>query len=433
MSQDKGISRRSFLKKGAGAGLGAIVFPYFVPASALGKDGREAPSNRLVAGIIGIGSQGTGNMKGFLHYKKYCQVVALCDVDKKHLDRARQIVNEKYSNSDCETYHDFRRLLERDDLDIASIALPDHWHGIIYSAAARKGLDIYAEKPMARTISQGRKICRTVKKYGVIWQTGSHQRSDWKFHRACELAINRKFGKIHKVEVGLPLGKIDVNNRPAIPAPDGLDWDFWLGPAPKVPYRGICHYTWRHIRDYSAGLITDMGAHHLDIAQWGLGTDRTGPVEIEGTGSYPKEGIFNAINKYKFICKYANGVEMVVGDYDHLSRGTKWYGEKGWVHVNRSGLWAEPESLLREKIRPDDIHLYNSRNHMRNFLECVKSRRECICPAEVGHRSCSLGLLGEIAVLAGRKLKWDPNKEIFLGDEKANRYLSRPMRSPWHL
>jgi len=410
----------------------AIAFPYIVSSSALGNAGNVAASNRIVMGCIGMGGMGTGDMRGFMS-KKEVQVVAVCDVDKNQRDKAKKNVDEKYKNNDCKTYLDFREVIARDDIDSLSLAMPDHWHSIPAVMGARSGKDIHAQKPLARTIAEGRAICDAVKRYGIIWQTGSQQRSGRDFHRACELVRNGRIGKVTRVEVGLPTGG-GSDNKPAQPVPEGVDWDFWLGPAPWVPYRGIMHWNWRWMMDYSGGQLTDWAGHHIDIAQWGLDMERTGPVEIEGEGVYPKDGIYDVPMEYKFTCKYANGVVMTVANNKQIPQGTKWYGESGkWIYVKRGKLEANPASVLKEVIGPDEIKLYRSRDHRQNFLDCIKSRKETIAPAEIGHRSISIALLGEIAMLTKRKLHWNPDKERFLNDEQANRMLSRPMRSPWHL
>ena len=438
--KNKSINRRRFLKKAAGTAVGAIGFPYLIPSSALGKAGTIAPSNRIVMGTIGVGSQGTSDMKGFLS-KSEVQMAAVCDVDRKHRDKAKQIVNTKYQNNDCRTYLDFRDLIARGDLDAVCLALPDQWHGIISVAAARAGLDIHGQKPLARTIVEGRVICDAVKRYGVVWQTGSQQRSSRNFHYACELVRNGRLGKVHRVDVGLPTGQ-SCDPQPPLPVPEELDWNMWLGPAPWRPFcdfgQGSCHLDWRWIMDYSGGRLTDWAGHHVDIAHWGLGLEYTGPVEIEGKGVFPRDGLYNVPIEYKIKCKYANGLVMNISNSDHdrskpISMGAKWYGEKGWLHVKRSGIWAEPESILKEVIGPDEIRLYESRDHKQNFLDCVRTRKLTVAPVEVAHRSISVALLGEIAMLTGRKLKWDPQDEQFINDDEAARLLSRPMRSPWHL
>lgn len=429
MSQKKNINRRRFLQRATGITAGAMAFPYIVSSSALGKDGAVAPSNRIVMGCIGVGSMGSGDMRGFLG-KKEVQIVAVCDIDRKKRDNAKKTVDDRYKNSDCKTYLDFREIIYRDDINALMLALPDHWHSIPAVMGARAGKDIHAQKPLARTIREGRAICDAVKRYGRIWQTGSQQRSGRDFHRACELVRNGRIGKVHTVEVGLPTGG-SSDNKPIQPVPAGVDWDWWLGPAPWVPYRGVMHFNWRWMMDYSGGQLTDWAGHHIDIAHWGMDLERTGPVEIEGKGEYPRDGIYDVPMTYRFTCKYANGVVMTVANNRQIPQGTKWIGDKGWVYVKRDKLEANPAGVLNEVIGPNEIHLYENRDHKQNFLDCVKNRKETIAPAEIGHRSISVGLLGEIAMLTEEKLKWDPDKEVFIDNERANSYLSRPMRSPW--
>jgi len=429
MSRKDLMNRRRFLRGAAGAACAGIAMPSIVPASVFGA---QAPSNRIVMGAIGVGSQGTGDMRGFLSKESQVQMVAVCDVDEGHLDGAKQIVNQKYGNNDCKAYKDFRELIGRGDLDAVQLAMPDHWHAIPAIAAARAGLDIHGQKPLARTIREGRAICDAVHRYGRIWQTGSQQRSDYKFRRACELIRNGRIGKIQKIEVGLPTGSATDVKKVQEP-PEGLDWNFWLGPAPKVPYRGVAHWNWRWIMDYSGGQLTDWAGHHIDIAHWGMGWDYTGPVEIEGKGNYPNEGLYNVPTEYKFTCKYADGTVMTVANNQQLTQGAKWYGETGWIHVNRGGLRASDEKILKEEIGPNEIRLYESRDHKQDFLDCVKSRKLPICPVEVDHRSISVGLLGEIAMLTGRKIRWNPETEQITGDAEASALLGRSYREPWVL
>ena len=429
MSKEQKVTRRGFLR-GVGAAAGGLVFPAIVPASVFGQN---APSNRIVMGAIGTGSQGTGDMRGFLG-KPGVQMVAVCDVDANHRDQAKRIVDQRYRNSDCKTYGDFRELLARGDLDAVQIAIPDHWHGIIYVAAARAGVDVHGQKPLARTIRESRAICDAVERYGIVWQTGSQQRSDSRFRQACELVRNGRLGKIEKVEVGLPTGGA-YPLQPVRPVPPGLDWDMWLGPAPWRPFCDFgddgCHYQWRWIMDYSGGQMTDWAGHHIDIANWALDLDHTGPVEIEGAGEFPEDGLYNVPMRYHVECKFANGIPMTIANNTEIDQGVRWYGEKGWVFVRRGAIDANPKSLLDEVIGPDEIKLYVSRDHKQDFLNCVKSRREPIAPVEVGHRSISVALLGEIAMLTGRKIKWDPDKEEILNDPGASALLSRAFREPW--
>jgi len=427
MKVKRTMNRRDFLRRTAVA-AGAAAMPAVVPSSVFGAG---APSNRIVMGAIGVGSQGTGDMRGFLG-KSEVQMVAVCDVDKGHRDRAKGLCDERYGNKDCKAYLDFRELIGRGDLDAVQLAMPDHWHAIPAIAAARAGLDIHGQKPFARSIREGRAMVNAVERYGRVWQTGSQQRSDYKFRRAAELVRNGRIGKIQKIEVGLPTGGgSDVKQVTKVP--EGLDWNWWLGPAPWVPYRGIVHWNWRWILDYSGGQLTDWAGHHIDIAHWGMGWDRTGPTEIEGKGEYPTDGIYNVPTKYKFTCKYANGIVMTVANNQQIPQGAKWYGEKGWVHVSRGGMTTSDEKILREEIGPDEIRLYESRDHKQNFLDCVKSRKLTICPAEVGFRSISVGLLGEIAMLTGRKIKWNPETEEIIGDPEASALLGRSYREPWVL
>jgi len=427
-------NRRDFLKQSATVAAGTLILPQLIPSTALGMGGKLAPSDRIVMGCIGVGGQGTNNLRSFL-WSKEVQFVAVCDVDTNHTDSAKAIIDKINKNSDCRTYGDYREFLEKEKIDAVSIALPDHWHGLIYSAAANKKLDIYGEKPLARTIQDGRAIVSAVKKNNVVWQTGSWQRSGKMYRRAAELAINGRVGKITRVEVGLPDGDSIIGTPPVMEVPAGLNWDMWLGPAPKVPYRGVCHGDWRWTLDYSGGRLTDWAGHHVDIAAWGIGMDRTGPVEIEGMGIYPLEGLYNTPVEFDFTCKYANGIEMRVATGSRLrfNTGAAWFGEKGWIHVDRDGglLHASNPKILEEVIGETEIQLYKSNNHFWNFLECVRSRGETVCPVEVGHRSISIGLLGEIAMTTGQKIKWDPIKEEIIGSSVASRLLSRPYRQPW--
>jgi predicted dehydrogenase len=434
MGCHKTLTRRQFLAKSGATATAVVSFPYIVPSCVFGA---EAPSNRITMGCIGVGSQGTSNLWGFLE-KRQALVLAVCDVDSHRLNRAKDFIDREYQNSDCATYRDFRELIARVDIDALSIAVPDHWHSIPVVAAARAGKDMYAEKPLARTIHEGRVMVDAVQRYGCIWQTGSWQRSVRDFRYACELVLNGRIGKVHTVEVGLPTG-VGGPNPPVESVPEDLDWDFWLGPAPWRAYqkfgRNGPHWDWRWIMDYSGGQLTDWIGHHLDTAHWGLGLDRTGPIEIEGTGVYPRDGIYDVPTAYRIVCRYATGVTIVIANDRKQPKGmgVVWYGEKGWIHVDRGRFDAEPKSILGEVIGPNEIRLYESRDHIQNFLDCVKSRRETVAPIDIAHRSISVGLLGEIAMLMGRKLKWDPEKEQFINDGEASRMLSRPMRSPWVL
>ena len=430
----KSITRRMFLKNTAAAAVGVAGFPYFVPASALGKAGSVSPSNRIVVGCIGLGWQGPGNMNSFLGQDD-CQVAAVCDVDKIHLDNAKNTVNKKYGNQDCATYDDFRELLARKDIDAVSLAIPDHWHSVISVESARNGKDIYGEKPLSHTLAEGRAMCNAVKRYERVWQTGSWQRSQEHFRRACEIVLNGRIGKVHTVQVGLPSGFYTRKDETLKNPPAELDYDRWLGPAPWAPYcEARVHVNWRWHLDYGGGQLMDWVGHHVDIAHWGMGCDYTGPIEIEGHGEYARDGLWNAATKYRLNAKYANGIDMTIaGGHGDIRSGTKWIGPDGWVWVDRGGIEAEPKSLLQEKFAPSEIHLYRSPGHQREFLDCVKSRATTLTPCEVAHRSASVGHLGQIAMLLDRKLRFNPETEQIINDETATAMLSKSMRAPWRL
>jgi predicted dehydrogenase len=427
-------TRRSFIKKTAGAAAALAAFPAIVPASALGRNGQIVPSDRVVMGAIGMGSMGNGNTREFLALPDV-QMVAVCDVDSSRLAEAQQKINVHYANNDCRAYEDYRELLDKEKIDAVMIPTPDHWHALLAVACANAGLDIYGEKPLARSIKEGRAIVNAVEQNNRIWQTGSWQRSRANFHRACELVINGRIGKVHYVEVGLPNGRSSIGTPPAMEAPKALNWDFWLGPAPTVPYRGISHWDWRWIMDYSGGQLTDWAGHHIDIAHWGLGLDTSGPISVEGQGVYPSEGIFDVPVEYDFMCEYADGLKMRVANASRQPNGmgTTWYGEHGWIYVSRGDrLSASDENILKEEIGDNEIKLYQSGNHRRNFIDCVRSREQTITPAEYAHRSISVGLLGEIAMLTGEKILWDPEREVVTNSEVANRLLVKPYRNPWN-
>jgi len=447
------ISRRKFLSGTLASTAAVVGWPYVIPASALGKDGSVAPSNRITMGCIGTGNQGTNDLRAFLRDKRV-QIVAVCDVNKESAgywnnavagrEPARRIVNQHYASQrqsgaykGCDAYEDFRDLIARKDIDTVLIALPDHWHSIPVIEAAKAGKDIYAEKPLALTIAEGRAMSDTVRRYGCVFQTGSQQRSDYNFRRACELVRNGRIGKLHTVRCGLPGGTPDISrmghrNKPE-PVPEGFNYEMWLGPAPYAPYcPARCHVNFRWILDYSGGQVTDWGGHHPDIAQWGMGTEYTGPVEIKNAkGVFPKDGLYNTAQEFYFECIYANGVKLIVSNRQR--GGVTFEGTEGWVWADRGRHDAHPKSLLDTVIGPDEIHLYRSDNHMANFIDCVISRKETVAPIEVAHRSITIGHLGNIAMILGRDLKWDPEKELFVNDDEANRMLSRAMRSPWHL
>jgi predicted dehydrogenase len=437
------ISRRDLLKSGAAC----AAMPYFIPGPAFGKAERPAPSNRLTMGLIGLGSMGMRHVKGFLQ-EDDCQIIAVCDVDALRRRAAVQEINAQYGDNACTSYNDFRELLARSDIDTICISVPDHWHAVITIAGIRAGKDIYGEKPLALTIAQGRAIVQAVNRYKCVWQTGSWQRSTEHFRFACELVRNRRIGTLKRVEVGIgpgfkpPGGKDTVYRiepQPVMPVPSGFDYEMWLGPAPWAPYtEKRCHWSFRWILDYSGGQVTDWGAHHIDIAHWGMDCDHTGPVEVQGKGIFPKDGLWNAAVDYDFECIYENDLVMRVASNNHCPQGVRFIGDSGWVHVTRSGLKTNPPALRKAKIGPDEVHLPrpagdHRQGHRRDFLDCVKTRKTTISPTEAGHRSATAAHLGNIAMILGRRIRWDPKTEQVIGDEAANRMVDRCIRAPWRL
>ncbi|MHC4701207.1 MAG: Gfo/Idh/MocA family protein, partial [Planctomycetota bacterium] len=416
----------------------AIALPHVVSSSALGRASGLAPSERITIGCIGSGGQGTGNTKALLN-NSAARMVAVCDVARTRRQKLKDIVDKHNSDKGCAAYNDFRDLLAREDIDAVVIATQDHWHAPIAVAAARAGKDMYCEKPLGVAVTEGRAIRDAVRRYGRILQTGTQQRSDRKFRFACELAINGYVGKLHTVKVAAPGPRYKRTYRKptgAEPIPEGFDYEMYAGPAPLKPYNGgrWAWPDWYLIWDYCAGFIVNWGVHHLDIANWGcppVGSER---AEITCTGSYRNDGLTDNINDWKAEFKYASGLRMTHTNTDNLNKqGCQFDGDEGWVHVNRQGIWAEPASLLKVKIKPTETSLGNSTSHHGNFLDCVRSRRDPIAPVEAGHKASYLGLLPEIACRLQRKLTWDPVAEKFIDDRQANQMLTRPMRSPWRL
>jgi len=436
------VTRRQFLKNSAIAAAGILV-PTIVPASVFGAD---APSNRITIGFVGVGRMGSGDMRELLG-RKEAQIIAVCDVDSNRMANARKTVEAHYAKQSaggtykgCSTFGDYRDLVTQDDIDAVCVVTPDHWHTLPTIAAAKAGKDIFLQKPLTLTIQEGRVLSDTVHRYNRIFQVGSQQRSDARFRQACELVRNGRIGKLHTVKVAFGTDP-GTTPQPIMPVPENLNYNMWLGQAPWAEYteervhpqKDYGRPGWLRITDYGAGMITGWGAHHNDIAQWGMGTEYTGPVEIEAQAEFPKDGLWNVHGDFSIKYSYANGVTVFCTDNKKNKQGVVFEGTEGWVYVKRGFIDANPKSLLTSTIGPDEIHLYKSNNHKANWLECIKSRAETVAPAEIAHRSCTVCLLGEIAMLLGRKLKWDPDAEQFIGDEMANRMLSRPMRSPWTL
>jgi predicted dehydrogenase len=467
------LSRRGFLQRSLAA-LGAAGLPGWYAREVLAadeakKDNKPAANDRFIMGAIGIGSpdsRGRAIANDALGTRMGVQFVAVCDVDKRHRERAAKEFQEK--GMEVEKYHDFRQLLDRKDIEAVNIATPDHWHALIAIDAMRKGKDIYCEKPLTLTVAEGQAVVKVARETGRVFQTGSMQRSDARFRLACELVRNGRLGKITRVET-----RIGANPQsppiPEAPVPEGLDWDFWLGPTPKVAYIekdnpgskdkpwSRCHYEFRWWYDYSGGKMTDWGAHHNDIAQWGLGMDDFGPIAVEAESRQPPKepNRYNCHPTFKVTYTYPGDVRLVcandqlpdavdpketkVTDKNGKERavrhdnGILFVGEGGkWLFVSRGIITASDQKLIDEPLPADAHRLYVSNNHMADFLECVRSRKPTVCPAEVGFHSVTVCHIGVIALRTGKKLKWDPVKERF-DDDEANKWLRREMREPWKL
>ena len=423
-----GFSRRRFLQ-GAGA---ALVFPTIIPARLLGQN---APSKQITVGFIGTGDHGIArNLKMFLQQPD-ARAVAVCDVFKSRMEAAKQLIDAKHGNTDCTRHGDFREILARKDIDVVMISTPDHWHALISAMALRAGKDVICEKPTL-TIAEGRYLAGLVKKTGRVFQTSTEDRSYPVYHRLAELVRNGRIGKLERIEVTLPDGTAYPHETEA-PVPGDLNYDLWLGPAPFAPYtpNRTERMHWRHIFDYSGGLISDWGMHLFDTAQWANDTERSGPVEVEGRGTVNEGSLFNTFITFDVEYRYARGVRLHV---KNGGTGIRFYGSDGWVG---SPAWNKPveasrPEILESKIGPGEVHLFTCPGgEHRNFLDCVKSRQEPYFPAEIGHRCASLCHLGNIAMQTGRKLRWDPVKEEFSSDAEANASAlrSRPMRAPWSL
>jgi len=437
MQPNKQISRRSFLKKTTSAAVGAISFPYIVSSSALGQAGGVAASERITFGFIGTGGRGASLLRNFLHLED-AKVVAVCDVKLQNRDRAKETVDKQYKTTGCSAYTDFRELLIRNDIDAVVVASTDHWHVLHALAAVRAGKDVYCEKPLGMSVEQGQVLRREVNRYSRVFQFGTQERSSRNSRFACEMVRSGRVGKIHKITVASRYS-VASKNYPPMPVPDWLDYDLWLGPAPWAPYTAnrVNNSHWFHISDYALGFMAGCGIHTIDIATWGNDTDLTGPVEVEGTGEFPRDGLCNCATGWDVNLKFDNGVIMNFTDGERNPLGVKFEGTDGWVFVKEEHLGgkpdASPKSLLEKPIGPNEVHLPVSNHHQQNFLDCVKTRASTVAPVEVAVRSDTLCQLSDIAIRLGRKLRWDPENEKFINDTQADRMLKRPTRSPWRL
>ena len=428
------FSRRPFLK----AAAGASVFPLILPSGVLGAE------QVLRIGCIGSGRMGRNNMFAMVSCGSdkdiNARITAVCDVDLNRAQQAKKDLEKKYADKgltvDVKVYQDFRKLLASPEIDGVIIATPDHQHAVNAIAAANAKKDIYLQKPLTYSLVEGQKLVEAVRRNKVILQTGAQQRSSIYFRKTCELVRNGFIGKLQEIEVVVPTDH-GTGDPAHSPVPENLDYDMWLGPTPMQPYavrrvhpqKGFSRPGWLQIEAYCRGMITGWGAHMYDIAQWSLGLDTTsGPVEIKASADFPKRGLFDVHVGYQAEAMYANGVKMV----SHNGKpGVKFIGSDGWIWVDRGGFKAPDRAIFREKIPADGIHLYESKNHEADFLRSMRTRKDPCNPVEAGHRSNSVCVIHHIAMKLGRKLKWDPKAEKFIGDAEANRMLDFPHRKPW--
>jgi len=432
------VSRRRFLEK-TGMLAAATSLPAWMTQESLAQE-RQAtvasPNDKIQIGLIGCGGQGSGDARNAESLG--AKVVALCDVDANRLDRAKQ----RFSGA--KGYHDFRELLQRKDVDAIVCGTVDHWHTLVSMAAMQAGKDVYCEKPLTLTIDEGKRLVKVQKQTRRVLQTGTQQRSSIHFRMACDLVRNERIGKIKRVEVWLPAGFREGPFQSS-KVPEGFDYDFWEGQTPHVPYvKERTHLRFRYWWAYSGGTMTDWGAHHNDIVIWALDMDHSGPVSVEGKQLVEMiPGGYTAASEYSVTYTYGNGIVHTCNstrdsewngapkNRNGQLHGIKFIGSDGWIWVTRGEIRASDRSILREKLPDSAPRVHQSNNHMGNFLDCVKSRKMTMCPAEVGHRSASICHLGVIAIRLGRKLNWNPVKEEFVGDSEAQSYVSRPMRKPY--
>jgi predicted dehydrogenase len=441
---DRAIDRRRFIKRVAGTAAGVVGFPYLVSSSALGNAGGVAASERITVGCVGVGPQGTGVMENFLGQKD-ARVVAICDVKSTRRDAVQKIVNDHYKGTGCTTYKDFRELTARDDIDVILSATTDQWHVPTALAAVRSGKDVYLEKPMGLSIKQDQALRSAVHRYGRMFQFGTQQRSEQNFRLACELALNGRLGKLHTINVWSP-GSIQGGDPTPVPAPEWLDYEMWLGPAPYTPYtKDRCvNNIWWHVSDYAIGFIAGWGIHPIDIALWGGGDKLAGPITLEGKGEWPTEGVCDDALNWDIVLDYGSGVTMNFTGwptreewkqrYTNIqSHGTAFEGTDGWVHVHRGGIYASSPDILKTPFGPNDKRLIESHNHARNLLDCVKTRAKTVANIDDSVQGDIICHISDIAIRLEQKLTWDMKKETFVNDDAANRMLTRAMRSPWTL
>ncbi|MFP6671295.1 MAG: Gfo/Idh/MocA family oxidoreductase [Pirellulaceae bacterium] len=429
----EGTTRRDFCQVAAKA-MAAVAAPTVIAASALGRGAKVAPSERITIGLIGIGRQARAyNLPWFLKSPQ-TQVVALCDVDSWRLKNAAETVRKQTGT--VATHADFRSLLDDKSIDAVMISTPDHWHVPMSIAALRKGKDVCCEKPITKSIAEGRRLVQEVEKHKRIFRVDSEARFKTSFCKAAEVVRNGRLGKLVSMEVGVPIDNAKCGLPATMPVPKELNYEMWQGPAATAPYtvnrvhphQAYSRPGWMRVQDYDDGMITNWGAHLIDIAHWGADLERTGPVQIQGTGVFPKSELWNVLQQFKIDYQYANGVKLTVkpvkGHY------TRFVGEDGWVEAGFSQVRASSPEVLQVPLGKDRIRLPRT-DEKQDFVNCVKSRGRPIADAEVGHRTNSIGLLGVIAVKTGQPLRWNPETEQFVDNAEADKLLERSLREPW--
>lgn len=419
-------NRRHFLR---------TAVPFIVSAGTLGRAGAVSPNGKVRLACIGVGGQGTSNLRALMADERV-QVVAICDADAQRAEAAAKLAGLQPGD----VYRDFREVLARSDVDAVMNATPDHWHSNIAIAAAKAGKDLYSEKPLGASIVEGRAICRAVAENQRVLQCGTWRRSGLKVRMACERVRNGYIGDLKEIEIGVPgtfavRGGFTGKEAPeAVPA--HLDYAMWLGPAAERPYTAArCHFNFRWIEEYAPGYITDWGAHFLDVAQWGAGMDDTTPTEVSATEVKRRDaGIYDAAEGFRIEYRYANGVRVVMLSTDDKTKwGTKFIGSEGWIFTESEVLKASSDDILRVKLKASDTQLYESKNHHRNFIDAVLSRGRTAATAEIAQRAATTCHIGAISAVLQRPLKFDPQAEHFEGDDQANQMLLRPMRDAWKI
>ena len=418
-------TRRSFLRQTGLIAASAFAAPMILPSRVFGAN------DRISIGAIGVRNQGTGNLERFLNAKT--DISAVCDVDTKVAAAAVDKVTGAMAPKPV-VFGDYRELLDQKGIDAVVITVPDHWHALMTIHACQAGKDVYCEKPLSLTIAEGRRMVDAARENKRVVQTGSQQRSSPEFWKACMLVRNGFIGDIQEVHVGIPEPNHPGPLGPDTSAPPELNYDLWLGPAPLKAYNSLrVHYNFRFWWDYSGGQMTNFGAHHLDIAQWGLGMDESGPVAVEGTATFHPQKVHEVTETVRLTYTYANGVKVLCGQQQKdIREGALFIGTKGKIYVNRGKLEATPKELLDQPLDGAGLtQLYRSTDHTLNFLDCLRSRQLPICDVEIGHRSVTVCHLGVLAMRLGRTLEWNPAAEEFTGDKEANGWLAREQRKPW--